>query len=82
MSTLDDILDEGSKFQNGMFISFPQFDIVCDYVYFPKSSCLIAADGGTLHGQQTTVAMHHVHDITKPFMTLLLHYDVTWSVVA
>ena len=25
MYTLDDILDEGSKFQNRMFISFPQF---------------------------------------------------------
>ena len=50
--SLDDILDEGSKFQYGMFISFPQF-IYCshDEVYFPKLSCLIAADGGTLHSK-------------------------------
>ena len=38
--------------------------------------------GGTLHGQHTTVAKHHIHDVTKPLMTLLLHYDVTWSVIA
>ena len=46
--TLDDILDEGSKFQNRMFISFPQF-IYCsrDEVYFPKLSCLIVAHNGT-----------------------------------
>ena len=50
--SLDDILDEGSKFQYSMFISFPQF-IYCshDEVYFPKLSCLIAADGGTLHSK-------------------------------
>ena len=54
MCPLDDILDEGSKFQYSMFISFPQF-IYCshDEVYFPKSSCLIAADGGTLHSKWT-----------------------------
>ena len=53
MCPLDDILDEGSKFQYSMFISFPQF-IYCshDEVYFPKLSCLIAADGGTLHAFQ------------------------------
>ena len=46
MYTLDGILDEGSKFQNKMFISFPQ-SVYCsrDEVYFPKLSCLIAADG-------------------------------------
>ena len=52
--SLDDILDEGSKFQYSMFISFPQFIyIYCshDEVIFPKSSCLIAADGGTLHSK-------------------------------
>ena len=49
--TLDDILDEGSKFQNRMFISFPQFIYCCDEVYFPKSSCLIAAHDGTLHSK-------------------------------
>ena len=50
--TLDDILDEGSKFQNRMFISFPQF-VYCsrDEVYFPKLSCPIAAHGGTLHSK-------------------------------
>ena len=50
--SLDDILDEGSKFQYSMFISFPQF-IYCshDEVYFPELSCLIAADGGTLHSK-------------------------------
>ena len=50
--SLDDILDEGSKFQYSMFISFPQF-IYCshDEVIFPKLSCLIAADGGTLHSK-------------------------------
>ena len=44
MCPLDDILDEGSKFQYSMFISFPQF-IYCshDEVYFPKLSCLIVA---------------------------------------
>ena len=44
MCTLDDILDEGWKFQCSMFISFPQF-IYCshDEEYFPKLSCLIAA---------------------------------------
>ena len=66
-----------------MFISFPQF-VYCsrDEVYFLKLSCLIASNGGTLHGQHATVAMHHIHDVTKPLMTLLMHYDVTWSVVA
>ena len=46
--TLDDILDEGSKFQNRMFINFPQF-VYCsrDEVYFPKLSCLVAAHGST-----------------------------------
>ena len=50
--SLDDILDEGSKFQYSMFISFPQF-IYCshDEVYFPELSSLIAADGGTLHSK-------------------------------
>ena len=54
MCPLDDILDEGSKFQYSMFINFPQF-IYCshDEVYFPKLSCLIAADGGTLHSKWT-----------------------------
>ena len=35
--SLNEILDEGSKFQYSMFISFPQF-IYCshDEVYFPK----------------------------------------------
>ena len=47
MCPLDDILDEGSKFQYSMFISFPQF------IYVPKLSCLIAADGGTLHSKWT-----------------------------
>ena len=48
MCPLDDILDEGSKFQYSMLISFPQF-IYCshDEVYFPELSCLIAANGGT-----------------------------------
>ena len=52
MCTLDDILDEGWKFQYSMFISFPQF-IYCshDEVYFPKLSSLITADGGTLHSK-------------------------------
>ena len=52
MCTLDDILDEGWKIQCSMFISFPQF-IYCshDEVYFPKLSCLIADDGGTLHSK-------------------------------
>ena len=52
MCTLDDILDEGWKFQYSMFISFPQL-IYCshDEVYFPKLSCLIAAGGGTLHSK-------------------------------
>ena len=50
--SLDDILDEGSKFQYSMFISFPQF-IYCshDEVIFPRLSCLIAADGGTLNSK-------------------------------
>ena len=54
MCPLDDILDEGSKFQYSMFISFLQF-IYCshDEVYFPKLSCIIAADGGTLHSKWT-----------------------------
>ena len=43
---------------------------------FLKKSCLIAADGGTWHGQHTTVAMHHIRDITKPPTMLLLHYDM------
>ena len=37
------------------------------------------------NGHHTTVAynaMHHIHDVTKPLVTLLLHCDVTWSVVA
>ena len=45
MYTLDDILNEGSKFQNRMFISLPQFLYCsCDEVYFPKLSCLYVAD--------------------------------------
>ena len=50
MHTLDYILDEGAKFQNRMFISFPQF-VYCsrDWVYFPKLSCLIAAEIGQIH---------------------------------
>ena len=53
MCPLDDILDEGSKFQYSMFISFPQFTYCShDEVYFPNLSCLIAADGGTLHAFQ------------------------------
>ena len=52
MCTLDDILDEGSKFQYSMSISFHQFIYRShDEVYFPKLSCLIAADGGTLHSK-------------------------------
>ena len=34
------------------------------------------------NGHYTTVAMHHIHDVTKPLVTFLLHCDVTWSVVA
>ena len=34
------------------------------------------------NGHHTMVAMHQIHDITKPLVTLLLHCDVTWSVVA
>ena len=61
---------KSSNFQNRMFISFPQF-VYCsrDEVYFPQLSCLIASNGGTLHVQHTPVAMHHIHDITKPLMT-------------
>ena len=56
MYTLDDILDEGSKFQYRMFISFPQFVYFSrDEAYFPKSSCLIAADGVTLHSKKTKI---------------------------
>ena len=69
MYTLVDILDEGSKFQNTMFIGFLKY-LYCsrDEIYFPKCklSCLVAADGGTLNGQHTVVAMHHIHDVTKP----------------
>ena len=79
MYTLDDILDNSSKFQNGMFISFPQF-VYCSRVRLQARS--FKGLGGTLHGQHTKFAMHHIHDITKPLMALLLHYDVTWSVVA
>ena len=64
MYTLDDILDEGWKFQIRMFISFPQF-VFCsrDEVYFPKISYVSVADGGTLHSkwQLTAVAMYHFH---------------------
>ena len=79
MYTLDDILDDSSKFQNGMFISFPQF-LYCSHVHFQV--WFFKGLGGTLHGHHTTVAMHHIHDITKPSMTLLLHYDITWPMVA
>ena len=34
------------------------------------------------NGHHTTVAMHHIYSVTKPVVTLLLHCDVTWSVVA
>ena len=57
-------------------------NLYIDEVYFPKLSCLIAADGGTLQRYHTTVAMHHIHDVTRPLVTLLLHCDVTWSAVA
>ena len=61
--SLDDILDEGSKFKYSMFISFPQF-IYCshDEVYFPKLSCLIAADGGTLHSKWAPSGLHRAFD--------------------
>ena len=44
--TLDDILDEGSKFQNRMFISFPHF-IYClrDEVYCPKLGPILPSRG-------------------------------------
>ena len=76
MHALDDILDESFKIECSF--SFPQF-VYCsrDEVYFLKLSSLIASDGSTLNGQHTTVAMHHIQDITKPLMMLLLHYDVT-----
>ena len=79
MCTLDDILDDSSKFKKGMFISCPQF-VYCSRVRLQEQ--FLKGLGGTLHGQHTTVAMHHIHDVTKPLMTLLLHCDVTWSVVA
>ena len=79
MYTLDDILDDSSKFKNGMFVSCPQ-SVYCSRVRLQAR--FFKGLGGTLHGQHTTVAMHHIHDVTKPLMTLLLHYDVTWSVVA
>ena len=55
MYILDDILDEGSKFQNRMFISFPQFVMyivhTMRYIFLKKKFCIIAADGGTLHSK-------------------------------
>ena len=43
-----------SRGENSMFIRFHQF-VYCsrDEVYFPKLSCLVAADGGTLHSKWT-----------------------------
>ena len=45
MFTLEDILDQGLKFQNRVSISFPQC-IYCsrDEVYFPKLSSLFATE--------------------------------------
>ena len=70
--TLDDILDEGTKFQNRMFISFPQF-VYCsrDEVYFPKLSCLTAAHGGTLHQRTTTVFSECLHSKMGTIQRLL-----------
>ena len=54
MCTLDDILDEGSKFHTECSSVFHNLYIVhaMKYTkYFPKLSCLIAADGGTLHSK-------------------------------
>ena len=84
MYTLDDVRDDSSKFQNGIlfFFSFPQF-VNCSRVRL--QAWFFKGLGGTLHGQHTTVAMHHIHEVTKPLMTLLLHYDVShvmWSMVA
>ena len=71
--TLDDIFDEGSKFQNRMFISFPQFAYCSsDEVYFPKLSCLLAAHGGTPGGGGTPYVMGdtYVPRFWPPFFTL------------
>ena len=74
MYTLDDILDEGLKFQNRMFIRFPQF-VYCsrDELYFPKLSCLTAADGGTLHSKWAAYNGCYVLHSWRPKAT----YDVT-----
>ena len=50
-------------------------------MHFLKLTCLIASNGGALHRQHITFAMHHIHDVTKPLMTSLLLYDITWSMV-
>ena len=72
MCTLDDILDEGSKFQYSMFISFPQF-IYCshDEVYFPKLSCLIAADGADI-GKSTGPRSSTGENSGGPMKTLIV----------
>ena len=81
MYTLDNILDEGSKFQNRMFISFPQF-VYCsrDEVYFPKLSCIIAADGGTLQSKWAAYngcyASHSWRHKTTYDVTAALWYHV------
>ena len=60
-----------------MFISFPQF-VSRNEMYFPKFSCLIAADGGTLHEQHTMVAMHHIHGVTKPLICCIMTSCGPW----
>ena len=61
MLSLDDTRDDSSKFQNGMYISFPQF-VYCSRVRLQAR--FFKGLGATLHGQHTMVAMHHIHGVT------------------
>ena len=45
--------------------------------YIFSQIMLFTTGAGSLDGQHVAVAMHHIHDVTKPLMTYLLRCDVT-----
>ena len=83
--TLIDILDEGSIVKIECSLVFHKLYMVTamKYIslnYLARSRLMTVPC--ISNGHHTTVALHHIHDVTKPLVMLLLHCDVTWAVVA
>ena len=60
-----------------VFFSFPQFVSILFTRVSPGT--VLQRTRRYLAWAAYNVAMHHIHDVTKPLMTLLLHYDVTYG---